>query len=168
MFSSPVTVTRKIFGTSQRTKRRTIRYMRGGCCGSGWTRGSIGASTSARYSGPVYDLCCAGGRLRPPSSGGEEIFQHAVELLRTLCLRSVAGALQNSQPRARDQPVRIGRVSQREERVVVAPDQLYRHFDLRKPLRQVVVGVQQGLGRYQRADGGQIGIRVALCSVELA
>src|SRR6266478_3731344 len=97
MFSSPVTVTRKIFGTSQRTKRRTIRYRRGGCCGSGWTSGSIGASTSARYSGPVYDLGC-----RASSGGGEEMVKDAVELFRTLCLRSVAGALQNGQPRVRD------------------------------------------------------------------
>src|ERR1700681_704410 len=99
----------------------------------------MGASMSARYSGAVYDLC---GR---PSGGGEEIFQDAVELLRALRLRSVAAALQNSQPRVRDQPVRIGGMGQGEKGVVTTPDELDGHLELRKQLRQVVVGIQQCL-----------------------
>src|ERR1700680_748268 len=123
MFSRPLRRTRKILGKSHRTKPRMMRYTRGGISGVGWTRGSSGASTSARYSGPVY---CFG----LSSLGVEEIVEDAVELLRALCLRGVAAPFYDGQPRVLDEGVSPRGMGDREERIVGAPDQLHRHPDL--------------------------------------
>src|SRR5438093_4996231 len=123
--------------------------------GSGWTSGSIGASTSARYSGPVY---CRGGS----PLGGEEIVEDAVELLGTLRLRSVAGALQHCQPRPRDQRVGPGRMCDWEQRIVGAPDDLHRRLQLAQAPRHVVIGGQERLGGNQRADRGKVRVRIAV------
>src|SRR2546430_16841749 len=91
MFSTPVTLTRKKVRTSNRTARRSQRYSRAGCVGSGWTSGSRGASTSARYSGLVYWRGSGG-------SGIEEAEERAVELVGALGLGRVAGTFDDGQP----------------------------------------------------------------------
>src|SRR5690348_12069351 len=117
MFSTPVTLTRKKVRTSSRTTRRIQRYSRAGCVGSGWTSGSSGASTIARYSGLVYWRGSRGGGLSV-----EEAEESSVELFGALGLRRVAGPFDHGQPAVWNRCVRAGRVGNREQRVVGAPD----------------------------------------------
>src|SRR2546427_11261551 len=91
MFSTPVTLTRKKVRTSSRTARRIQRYSRAGGVGAGWTRGSSGASTSARYSGLVYWRGSGG-------SGIEEAEERAVELVGAPGLGRGAGPLCEGRP----------------------------------------------------------------------
>src|SRR5690349_16713807 len=99
MFSSPVSVTRKRWVTTQRTTRTRKRKKRGAAGGAGWTRGSSGRATRSLYSGLRY-------RLRSAGSGVEESMEDSVELLRMLRLRRVTRAVDHGERRLPDQRLR--------------------------------------------------------------
>src|SRR6266581_6054997 len=147
MFSTPVRLTRKRVRTSSRTVRRIQRYSRDGCVGSGWTSGSSGASTSARYSGLVY---WRGSGV----SGIEEAEERAVELVGALGLGRVAGPFDDGQPAVGNCGVCTGRMGDRKQRVVGAPDDLYRHLQLAQTRGHVVLAAEQRPGMHKRSDGG--------------
>src|SRR5438094_1404025 len=161
MFSTPVTLTRKKVRTSNRTARRIQRYSRAGCVGSGWTSGSRGASTSARYSGLVYWRGSGG-------SGIEEAEERAVELVGALGLGRVAGTFDDGQPAVGNRGVRARGVGDRKQRVVGAPDDLYRHLQLAQTRGHVVLAAEQRPRMHKRSDGGQVRVVEPVSLVHLA
>src|SRR5579859_2646875 len=163
MFSTPVTLTRKRVRTSSRTARRIQRYSLAGCVGSAWTSASSGASTSALNSGLVYWRGSGRG-----GSGIEEGQQRAVELVRALCLRRVAGPFDYGQPAVGNRGVRAGCVGDGEQRVVRAPDELHRHLDAREALGQVVLGAEKRPRVDERAKRREVCLVIPLGGVELA
>src|SRR5579859_1036248 len=165
MFSRPVSVMRNRCSTSQRASRRMKRYRRGGCVGSGWTSGSSGAATSARNSGPVYSRA---GREGSAGSSGEEVVEDAVELLGPFGLRCVPGAFDHGKPAVGDDRVRPGRVLQRKQRIVGAPDELHGNPQLSKARGHVVLAAQQRPGMDERPDGRQVRVVEVVRLVKLA
>src|SRR2546423_9575620 len=107
--------------------------------------GSSGSSAAARYSFPWYT---SSNRRRPSlggtgeaSSGVEEPRDDLVELIGSLRLRRVPGALDDRQGGAGNVPVRAPGRRDREQRIVGFPDQQEREADLGK-LRRKVGGTQ--------------------------
>src|SRR5207248_9994670 len=133
----------------RRATRRSQAYSRDGWVGSGWTSGSRGASTVALYSGLVY---CSGSG----GSGIEEAEERAVELVGALGLWRVARALDDGQPAVGNRGVGAGRVGDRKQRVVSAPDDLHRHLQLAKTRGYVVLAAEQRPRMDQRPDRRQV------------
>src|SRR5579864_473578 len=162
MFSSPLTSIRNRCRMIHRTRRRTKRYSHGGTEGSGWTRGSGGPATSARYSGLRYRTSVDG------PSGGEESMEDAVEFLRLFGLRRVAGAFDHRKPAVLDERARARRMRERKQRIVGTPDELNGDLQLVQPLGHVVMPTRERPRVDEPADGGEIRVVKSLGGVKLS